>query len=209
MESIDVIFYINLSHRTDRKEHFLSEIKKLCSDETKIVRIDATHHSVGIIGCAKSHITALETFQANPEWKTSIIFEDDFTFHSDNIEHNNRLLRTCITTFPNWDVISLAYNHNKDFNYSHTSEPSIKKVITHQTTSAYCITKRFLPILYRVFIESYTGLYREGRTVHEFCPDIYWHRIQAPSNWYCIFPALGYQYGNHSDIENKHTEYKC
>ena len=43
MESIDVIFYINLSHRTDRKEHFLSEIKKLCTDETKIVRIDAVH----------------------------------------------------------------------------------------------------------------------------------------------------------------------
>ena len=44
MDHIDVIFYINLSHRQDRKEHMLNELKKLCNDESKIpppvVRID-------------------------------------------------------------------------------------------------------------------------------------------------------------------------
>jgi len=209
MESIDVIFYINLSHRTDRKDHFLSEIKKLCLDETKIVRIDATHHTVGCIGCTKSHITAMETFQTNPEWKTCIIFEDDFTFHSDNVEENNQRIRTAITAFPEWDVISMAYNHTDNFRYSHTSEPSIKKIITHQTASAYCVTKKFVPTIHTIFIEAYEGLCKEGRKVHHFCHDIYWNRIQAHSNWYCVFPALGYQYANHSDIENKHTEYKC
>ena len=209
MESIDVVFYINLSHRVDRKEHFLSEIKKLCSDETKVVRIDAVHHSVGIIGCAKSHITAMETFQANPDWKTCIIFEDDFTFHSNNIDENNRVLHTAITAFPEWDVISFAYNHTTDFNYFDTSVPSIKKVITHQTASAYCVTKRFLPTIHTIFIEAHDKLCKEGRKIPEYCHDIYWHRIQLSSNWYCVFPALGYQYANHSDIENIHTEYHC
>jgi GR25 family glycosyltransferase involved in LPS biosynthesis len=209
MESIDVIFYINLSHRTDRKEHFLSEVKKLCSDETKIVRIEATPHPVGIIGCTKSHVTALETFQAHPEWNTCIIFEDDFTFRSDNIDENNRLLRSCITTFPEWDVISLAYNHETNFNYVDTPEPSIKKIIRHQTASGYCLTKKFAPKLYRVGTESYDALVKEGRKVHHICFDIYWQIIQAQSNWYCLFPALGYQYANYSNIENIHTDYKC
>ena len=209
MESIDVIFYINLSHRTDRKEHFLSEIKKLCTDETKIVRIDAVHHTVGCIGCTKSHIKAMDTFESNPEWKTCMIFEDDFTFHSDNVEENNRSIRTCIKAFPDWDVISLAYNSDTGFNYSHTSEPSVKKVITHQTSSGYCLTKEFLPTMYNVFTEAHDGLCKGGKKVHMFCLDIYWHKIQAPSNWYCVFPSLGYQYANHSDVENKHPEYMC
>ncbi len=94
MEQIDVIFYINLEQRTDRKEHFLQEMKKFCVDESKIVRIDAVYNAIGALGCTKSHIKALEQFMENPAWKTCIVFEDDFTFYNTSVEHNTGLLKS-------------------------------------------------------------------------------------------------------------------
>ena len=93
MEQVDVIFYINLESRTDRKEHFLKEIKKLCIDECKIIRIDAVKHSNGALGCTKSHIKALDLFMANPLWDTCMVFEDDFTFYDTSFKNNNELIK--------------------------------------------------------------------------------------------------------------------
>ena len=216
MEQIDVIFYINLEHRTDRKEHFLSEIKKLCLDETRIVRIDAIRNGVGIIGCTESHIKAMETFDQNPEWKTCIIFEDDFTFASADLEHNNAHIRLAMTEFPDWDVISLAYNNNHDilnkeereFIVEETHDPYVKRVIRHQTASGYILNRKSLPPIKSTFLESLHLLQTHG-VQHEYCHDIYWRKLQPTLKWYCVAPALGYQYGNYSDIQKFHTEYRC
>jgi GR25 family glycosyltransferase involved in LPS biosynthesis len=208
MEQIDVVFYINLEHRTDRKEHFLSEIKKLCLDETRIVRIDAVRNGVGIIGCTESHIKAMEIFDQNPEWKTCIIFEDDFTFASADLERNNAHIRLAMMEFPDWDVISLAYNHESDFITKDTHEPYVKRIVQHQTTSGYALTKQFMPTLAANFSESLQAVRTHG-VRHELCFDIYWRSIQSKANWYCVSPALGYQYGSYSDIQNQFTDYKC
>jgi GR25 family glycosyltransferase involved in LPS biosynthesis len=208
MEHIDVIFYINLEHRTDRKEHFLKEIQKLCIDETKVHRIDAVLNKIGIIGCAESHVKAMDEFNAHSEWNTCIIFEDDFTFKSDDIHKNNKSIKDCIINFSEWDAISLGYSHESEFKYTDTHIQSIKKIIQHQTSSGYCITKRFLPTIRNTFIESIEALYKYG-VQHALCFDIYWRNIQSSANWYCIYPSLGYQYANFSDIQNTHTDYKC
>ena len=41
MDHIDAILYINLEYRKDRNEHILNEIHKICTDDSKIHRIDA------------------------------------------------------------------------------------------------------------------------------------------------------------------------
>lgn len=220
MESIDVVFYINLEHRTDRKEHFLSEIQKLCPKESlsKVRRIDAVHNGIGSLGCAISHVMAMEEFYANPEWNTCAVFEDDYTFHSDNLEENNRLIQDTMTQCPDWDMITLAFNPNNPddsdgterFRTVDTPYPSIKRVLKQQTASGYILTRKYLPILATNFAEAAEGLQQKGNC-HEFCLDIYWQLLQSQpqSQWYCIYPALGYQYANFSDIERHHTEYKC
>jgi hypothetical protein len=205
MEQIDVIFYINLEHRTDRKEHFLSEIKKLCTDESKIVRIDAIRNAKGAIGCTESHIKAMETFQARPEWKTCIIFEDDFTFASADLERNNAHIRLAMTEFPDWDVISFAYNHPI---VTDTHEPFVKRVVSHQTSSGYILNKQCISPMISTFQEALYLLTTHG-IKHEYCLDIYWHKLQPTLKWYCIVPPLGYQYGSYSDIQNHFTDYKC
>ena len=198
MEQIDVIFYINLEHRTDRKEHFLSEIKKLCTDETKVVRIDAIQKEEGIVGRTESHIKSMATFDEHPEWKTCIIFEDDFTFTSNNLEDNNTAIRLAMTQFPDWDVISLGYNHTKDFIAKDTHEPSVKRIVQHQKSSGYILTKKFMPILATNFTHSLQATRVHG-VRYEFCLDIYWRSIQSDANWYCVSPALGYEYVFFSD----------
>jgi hypothetical protein len=44
---------------------------------------------------------------------------------------------------------------------------------------------------------------------HENCIDIHWTILQPSGHWYGIFPAIGYQYDNYSDIENRVTSYGC
>jgi hypothetical protein len=44
---------------------------------------------------------------------------------------------------------------------------------------------------------------------HENCIDIHWTKLQPIGQWYCIFPAIGYQYDNYSDIEHRFTSYDC
>ena len=43
----------------------------------------------------------------------------------------------------------------------------------------------------------------------ENCLDIYWTSLQLKDKWYALYPAIGYQYGNYSDIENRFCEYGC
>ena len=207
MNHIDAIFYINLESRPDRKDHFLNEMTHLCTDLTKVHRINAVYNEIGAIGCTKSHILTLETFLANPDWATCIIFEDDFTFHNPDISHNQQMLTDCFTQFPTWDAFLFASSKwGKSFTDTHVSH--IKKILTSQTTSGYAITREFAPILLANFREGHENLIN---TKNEplYALDMYWKKLQPSHNWYMTVPALGYQYANYSNISQKVMDIGC
>jgi GR25 family glycosyltransferase involved in LPS biosynthesis len=205
MEQIDAILYINLAHRTDRKEHVIHEIHKICADDSKVHRIDAILIEPGALGCGLSHIKALEYAMAHPEWKTVLILEDDFTFHGDDTAALSTALRT-LMTFPKMEIGLLSYNHSV-LRYEDTS-PSIKRVLYSQTTSSYCIRSSYVPTLLQNMRESTMDMRIRGKT-HENCVDIHWTILQPHGQWYALFPAIGYQYDNYSDIEKRVTQYGC
>jgi GR25 family glycosyltransferase involved in LPS biosynthesis len=207
MEQIDVVFYINLERRQDRKEHFLQEIPKLCTDLSKLIRIDAIPMEEGLLGCVLSHIKALEAFEANPNWNTCLVFEDDFTFRSEDVSANNAMIATCFQNFPTWDMFLLAYNQ-KDFAGTDSPLPPYKKVLEAQTTSGYCVTRAFLPTLLQNFRESAGIMARDGYH-HTNAIDQYWKRIQPNANWYTTTPSMGYQYANYSDNAKAFHDYGC
>jgi hypothetical protein len=204
MEHIDAILYINLAHRTDRKEHVIHEIHKICRDDSKIHRIDAIRTEPGALGCGLSHIKALEYAMMHPEWRTVLILEDDFTFHGDDTTALSTALRTLL--IPQMDIGLLSYNHSV-LRYEDTS-PSIKRVLYSQTTSSYCIRSSYVPILLQNMRESTMDMLTRGKT-HENCVDIHWTTLQPHGRWYALFPAIGYQYDNYSDIEKRVTQYGC
>ena len=206
MNQIDAILYINLEHRTDRDEHIRCEIHKLCDDESKIHRINAIKRDPGALGCGLSHIKALEYAQSHPEWKTILILEDDFTFGDFTMLELNRYL-SHIVTLESYDIGLLSYNAH-EFRGGDVSDPLLKKVLYSQTTSSYLISSHYIPTLLQNFTESTTDIQRHG-VRHENCIDIYWTRLQPSGNWYALYPAIGYQYENYSDIERKVTNYHC
>jgi GR25 family glycosyltransferase involved in LPS biosynthesis len=205
MDSIDVIFYINLEKRLDRKEHFLNEIIHLCKDPSKIIRIDAVYDKVGAIGATKSHIKTLETFMDNPLWKTCIIFEDDFTFYDSSIENNNNKLSTIFTEFPDWGIIYLSTNQLRQ-PPTETSNKEILKVNYTQTASGYIIKKEYANDLCNNFKES-KELLTNCWDPENYALDTYWNKLSM--NRYCFRDNIGYQYSSFSDIEKRVVDYKC
>ena len=199
--NIDAILYINLEHRVDRNIHILNEIHKICNDDSKIHQIDAIKNDNGALGCGLSHIKALEYALTN-EWETVLILEDDFTFRCDSneIEKNIDLLFE-----HNFDVALLSHDRLK---YENTNNNNIKKVLYSQTASSYVIKKHYISTLLKNLKESTDDMMLRGRR-HENCIDIHWIKLQHIHNWYCVYPPIGYQYSNFSDIEKIYVDYRC
>jgi GR25 family glycosyltransferase involved in LPS biosynthesis len=207
MENIDCVYYINLDHRTDRKEQFEKEIEKLGFPTTKIVRISGIYNKeFGILGCGLSHKKALETFLASPH-KNCLIFEDDFQFTLD-IHYSRYLLKSVFEKNISYDLVMLAGNL---FQTQKTEWPFLRSVLDGQTASGFLITKTFAPKLIECLQESTTLLKdwydQTGEKKHDYCNDIYWKKLQPVSKWFVFHPKLGVQRESYSDNEYKITNY--
>ena len=205
MESIDAILYINLAHRNDRNDHILFELQKWGVESSKIHRIDAVLKTPGALGCGLSHIKALTEAYSHSGWNTILILEDDFTFHSTS--EINLQIRQLFTSQPFFDIGLLSYN-SEYVKYTDTTTPSIKQIHYSQTTSSYLIHRHYIPTLLQNMKMATYDMERFGRR-HENCIDIHWTSLQRTGQWYGIFPAIGYQYENYSDIEHRVTSYGC
>jgi GR25 family glycosyltransferase involved in LPS biosynthesis len=160
----------------------------------------------GILGCAKSHILALEAFLSTSDnIQTCIIFEDDFTFTKTQDEIND-LINLFFNNIKEYDVLMLASNtlHEEETEYSF-----ITKIINAQTLSGYSISKQFAPTLLKNYKESVQILEYIGYKVYQYCFDIYMKQLQPKSLWYCLNPKIGKQMKSYSDIENQIVNYEC
>lgn len=205
LNNFDIVFYINLKHRKDRYEHITKELAKTNIDKNKINRVEGIYYETfGILGCAKSHILALERFIKSGKEKC-IIFEDDFEFTKDQEEIND-LINLFFNANINYDVLMLSSNI---LNSTKTDNNFLIKILDAQTLSGYSVSKKFAPKLLQNYKESVMMLEMIGQKVHQFCFDIYMKKLQPISNWYCLNPTIGKQIKSYSDIENQIVEYNC
>jgi glycosyl transferase family 25 len=207
-ENIDAILYINLEHRKDRNEHIINEIKKIDPNLKKTHRIDAVYNERGAIGCGLSHIKALEFALTHPEWNSILILEDDFTFKTNNTDEIISKIEQLFnySNYNNgYDMLLLSHNNLK---YSDTINQNIKKVLYSQTTSSYIINRAYINTLRLNLKESTTNMINFGVS-HQYSIDIYWTKLQPNGSWYAIYPSIGYQYANYSDIEKRECNYGC
>jgi GR25 family glycosyltransferase involved in LPS biosynthesis len=199
---INKVYFINLNHRLDRREHIEQLLKN--SDLFDITeRISALYNkNLPHAGCVVSHIAALERFIGSKE-NYCLIIEDDFT--TDNTDILKSSINQLFIDNIDFDIVQISGNHQNliDCEYSY-----LKRVIDSQTTSGYIITKSFAEKLLENFKESYSLISEFGRR-HEYCLDIYWKKLQPISKWYCFSPTLGYQMDSYSDIEKMNASYKC
>ena len=203
--TIERVIYINLNKRKDRRVRMARQLKKLGIPAEKIIRLEATEYTPGYIGCAKSHIRALEMAQAN-NWKNVLILEDDIEFHQD--EATIHRLNKYFTALQNisWDVGLLAANY-----HSATAFNSVDYLIKAEKawcTCAYLVNEHYYSILMDNFQQAMQRLL-EGWKPCYFSIDVSWHELMRRDRWLGIFPNAGYQIADKSDIENNYVDYRA
>ena len=203
--NFDLVYYINLNHRTDRLNHITNEIKKTNIDESKVHRIEAIYDEFGALGCSKSHCVALDNFINSPETnQTCVILEDDFEFTQPQNIVNDLIDNVFTNDVKDFDVLMLSSNTAVEL---YTEFNFVTKIIAAQTLSGYVVSRKFAPILLKNYKESVEGL-SVSRSPHH-CIDIYMKQLQPNSKWLCLSPKIGKQMGSYSDIEKCNVDYKC
>ena len=206
-DKVDIIYYINLDHRTDRDREILSEFARMGIPKNKIVRISAIKDSeYGDLGCSKSHVKTLKQFVKSDK-SNCIVFEDDFEF-SQSKEVVHKSMNSLFDQKVKYDVCMLSANtiEKKDSKY-----PFLKKVINSQTASGYLVNRTFADELLRNFEEGArileTKKDKKDPDRGNYCVDQYWKRLMPESEWYEFSPRLGKQRKSHSDIQGGVVEY--
>jgi glycosyl transferase family 25 len=193
LETIEKVVYINLAHRTDRKEEVEAELLKVFPSE-KIVRFDAIKHEKGGIGCTLSHAAVLEMAIEN-NWKNVLIVEDDLQWTS--FEKGVEILEKLVKN--TFDVILLS-GHGVSYN-----KQTYKLNIAYAQTAILVNNHYFQTLMnnYKEGVEILKTNYNNGN----YRGDRYWNRLQKRDNWYIVMPQMCMQRPSFSDIERRHVDY--
>lgn len=204
-EFIDKAVYINLDHRQDRRDSMIQFFKTAGVPDEKIQRIPAVYTPQnGMIGCAKSHIAALELAKSN-KWKSILIAEDDLEWV--NFDESYKKLEELLSTNV-WDVCMLTGFFMK------VTPPKIN-VATY--TNCYIVKDHYYDVLIQNMKE---GLRLKEETLrkekhlwlrptlhplykHIYNIDVYWIRLQLRDNWIGMIPQICRQIQSYSDINKQ------
>ncbi|MDU4127764.1 glycosyltransferase family 25 protein [Pantoea sp.] len=203
-EAFSHIVYINLAHRRDRNVRMKRQLRELDAPKEKVIRFDAIQANPGAIGCVKSHIAVLEMAMQNG-WEDVLILEDDFVFMRDeeSITRLNAWLHTLDAI--KWDVAFLAANYHrvtplKSVNY-------LLRVNQAWCACAYRVKRHYYPHLLHNLRQSLFALERGGEP-QRFALDVHWWHLMMKDCWLGLYPCVGYQAVDRSDIEQSHVDYR-
>jgi len=200
LDDIKHAFYINLEHRTDRKEHVEKELKNLGIQATRFNAIKMTN---GAIGCSMSHLKILEDAKKN-KLDHVLIIEDDIKFLDPEL-FKNQFNKFIELHGNNWDVILFAGNNMPP--YEKIDDTCIK-VSRCQTTTGYLVNGHYINVLASNVKMGLTNLLNKPDEKSKFAIDKFWFVLQGASKWYLITPLTVVQREDYSDIEQKITNYE-
>lgn len=193
------VFYINLEHRTDRKQHIESQLKHVGFNNVE--RFNAVKMANGRVGCTLSHIKCIELAKER-NYSHVVICEDDTKFT--NVELFQKQLNKFLSTQHNWDVVLFAGNNVPP--YELLDETCI--AVSHcQTTTCYLVNGHYFDTLLQNMREGLDKLLKEPTNHLNYAIDRYWLNLQKKDNWLLITPLTVIQREDYSDIENKRTDY--
>jgi len=200
LDDIKNAFYINLEHRTDRKEHIEQELKKL---GIKANRFNAIKMTNGAIGCSMSHLKILENAKKD-NLDHVLILEDDITFLDVNL-FKNQINKFFELHGNNWDVILFAGNNMPPYT---KIDDTCVKVTRCQTTTGYLVNGHYIKVLAANVKMGLTNLLNKPEERSKYAIDKFWFILQNTCNWYLIIPLTVVQREDYSDIEDKITNYQ-
>jgi len=200
IEDIEHAFYINLEHRTDRKEHVETQLESLGINAK---RFNAIKMPNGAVGCTMSHLKLLEAAITN-KFSHILILEDDITFLDPEL-FKTQLNKFFVLHGNNWDVVLLAGNNMPPYT---TPDETCIKVTRCQTTTGYLVNGHFIKILAQNVKMGLTHLLNKPSEANKFAIDKFWFVLQQAARWFLITPATVIQRTDYSDIEKKVVNYE-
>lgn len=207
IEDIKHIFYINLDHRVDRKEHVEKQLVNVGLNGFQ--RFNAIRMENGAVGCSMSHLKLLQT-ALKKDYEHILILEDDITFL------DPELFKVQLNTFfkehskkeqqnSSWDVILFAGNNMPP--YQKIDDTCIK-VTRCQTTTGYLVNGHYIEKLMNNVKMGLTNLLNDPAKHAQYAIDKFWFALQETDNWFLITPLTVVQREDYSDIEKKVINYQ-
>lgn len=194
------IYYINLSHRTDRLKHVTNQLSNIgLAGE----RFNAIYNEKGAIGCTISHLHVIRN-AIKQGFDHLLVVEDDITFT--NPELFKSQLHTFLTTHKeDWDVLLLGGNVVGPT--QHVDDTCVR-VSACQTTTGYLVRGEYLPTLEKNIASGLNMLLRDPTNTLQYAIDRYWFSLQQTDRWMLLTPLTVTQIDNdYSDIEHRRTSY--
>ena len=201
LEDIKHIFYINLQHRIDRKQHVENELTKI--GLTNFTRFNAIKMPNGALGCSMSHLKCIQLAKEN-DWPHILIVEDDIEFLDPNtfINQANKFLQT----IDKWDVLLLAGNNIMPYKTIDNNNSCVK-VSGCLTTTGYLVSSHYYDKLIQNIKMGITFFMRRPQQKKLYAIDVFWKPLQEVDNWYLLTPLTVIQMEDYSDIEQKKINY--
>lgn len=194
---ISKIIYINLDHRTDRKQEIEKELYTF--NLTSYKRFPAISNQNGALGCSKSHLAVIKKAKEYG-YKNLLVLEDDFEFIVNKDEFNDQINKLFQVPF---DVCLLAYNTP---NLYDSQYPFLYKIKDAQTASGYIIQSHYYDTLIAQW-EYAIKMFEETNNDAKYTCDQSWKPLQEKDNWYCFKMRIGKQRESYSDIQKGIVDY--
>lgn len=189
-ERVDMIYYINLDSRTDRKQQILSVLQTdLDVPAHKIQRIPAVKSNPGFKGCAQSHFMAMEKAMEH-NYRCVCILEDDFMPMVDTQTFSNHITNIK----DDFDVLMLGMTPIKIKKYRNNTY----RIQASLGMPGYIVHRKYFSTLSRIFKEAM----EKGVPI-----DLQTQLYQPRHTWIGFYPPIARQRPGFSDIEQRHTDY--
>lgn len=216
------IFYINLDHRTDRREHMEKQFDAMGMDPTRVERIpgivpvydelqtqraqsfvdqglyDTIQITKGSIGCGRSHLAALQLAYER-EYPYTLILEDDFELQVSPDGFREQMRRLFADPTFTFDVCLLSYNMVECEDVP--EKPFLQQIRDANNASGYLVKHAYIPSLIKCWTEA---LYQLKLTGHHwlYAIDMAWKPLQRRDQWYSFTDRIGKQMDSYSDISH-------
>jgi len=205
---IDKVYIINLKTQVERLKQMKEQLLSVGLNEKTVDVVEAVPIDCGALGCALSHILAIELcIQSHA--KTCLIFEDDFLFTVSPM-NASKLISRLFAEVAEWRIVLLSGNVMK----AGPSTYDFLSITTDvQTASGYLIRSHYAPIVLHNFLRAAAHM----RAAQSSCDgtryaiDQYWKTLQKNHThepWYVFRPKIGRQKKGYSSIEKRFVDYQ-
>jgi len=196
----DEIYVLNLKKREDRLEHIKRQLSKINLDSYEVIEsIDGsviknnTNLRNGMLGLIMTYLKIFE-ISKNKDGDSLIIIEDDCVFSKDF----NEYLKNFMESVPSdWDMLYFGGNHNTHMGTENPEKINEFVVKVSNTYSAHCV------VLKKDLFFDFINELKEFQTPN----DVLLTKYQKIFNAYSTMKKITWQVNNHSDIEEKYTNY--